>query len=95
MKRTLKLLDSLTLKVEKLVNQHEAFNQKKTEIINQVEDLRITLDNKEKENKQLKEQIRMIGVSGSVKSFNGSENARSKINELVREIDNCIELINK
>ncbi len=77
------------------MNQHEAFRQKETEIINQVEDLKIKLDNKEKENKQLKEQIRMIGVSGSVKNFKGSGNARSKINELVREIDKCIELINK
>ena len=94
MKRTEELLDKLNIKIEKLIKEYGASNLKNTELANQVEDLKNKLDKKENENQQLKEQIKMIGLSGSVKNSGGSKVARSKINELVREIDKCIELIN-
>ena len=42
---------------------------------------------------QLKEEFNRIKLAKSLESMKGSNDAKLKINELVREIDKCIELL--
>jgi len=44
---------------------------------------------------QLKEKSNYIKISQSVKQSEGNTDVKNKIDELVREIDKCIGLLNK
>lgn len=85
----------LKTKVEKLVSLHKQFKNENERLVNDistlqktVEDQKVKLNILEKENKTLlenknEEQNKIITET------------KTKINELVQEIDNCIALLNK
>jgi sugar-specific transcriptional regulator TrmB len=57
--------------------------------------LKETIEEKEKETEQLKKQVRSLEDAESPIISRGNEGAKEKIQDLVREIDRCIELLNK
>lgn len=90
------LVDSLQSKVEKLIIQHK----RAKEDISQLRDENEFLQNKFSESKskiiELEERNKVLKLA---KSLGGDDSGKStdvklKINELVREIDKCIALVN-
>ena len=86
----------LNRKIDELVNN---FNSLKVENINlktRNEALNSELLNRDDEMKELEKKYERIKLSGALlgEGENASE-AKRKINELVREIDKCIALLNK
>ena len=90
------LVDSLQSKVEKLIIQHK----RAKEDIDQLKDENEFLQNKFSESKsriiELEERNKVLKLARSLSGddFEKSTDVKLKINELVREIDKCIALVN-
>ncbi len=91
-----KIIENIDLKINKLIN---LYNQTKIDNLNLQKDnemLKVLLEKKENNLKELEEKIKLMNISKSVDSSQGDVKAtRLKINEYVREIDKCIALLNK
>jgi len=91
-----KIIENIDLKINKLIN---LYNQTKIDNLNLQKDnemLKVLIEKKENNLKELEEKIKLMNISKSVDSSQGDIKAtRLKINEYVREIDKCIALLNK
>lgn len=91
-----KIIENIDLKINKLIN---LYNQTKIDNLNLQKDnemLKVLIEKKENNLKELEEKIKLMNISKSVDSSQGDVKAtRLKINEYVREIDKCIALLNK
>jgi hypothetical protein len=95
MKNTRTLVTGIEYKLRKLVDNHKLLKtelQIRTERINELEHI---TDQQHKTIKQLEENINLLKIAKSLEPGKGTVEARTKINELVREIDRCIGLLNK
>ena len=95
MKNTSTLVAGIEYKLRKLIDKHRLLKtelQIRTERINELEQLS---DQQHKTIKQLEENINLLKIAKSLEPGKGTVEARTKINELVREIDRCIGLLNK
>jgi len=95
MNETDKLLISLSGKINKLIGRNEALNKeidifrKKAEHLeNRVKDRNVEIEN-------LTEQNNILKISKAVRTEEGAVDTKKRINELVREIDKCIGLLNQ
>ncbi|MEI6748966.1 MAG: hypothetical protein ACOYMF_10835 [Bacteroidales bacterium] len=95
MKNTSTLVAGIEYKLRKLVDKYESLKkeiQLKTERISELEQ---AADQQHKTIIKLEENINLIKIAKSLEPGKGTVEARTKINELVREIDRCIGLLNK
>jgi chromosome segregation ATPase len=93
MKATIQRLYS---KMESLIAKYEAVNEQHQLSLSKIEELSKEIDLHEQAIKQLEEKNKILKLSTSIQSEQGDNKAaRKKINELVREIDKCIALLNK
>ena len=53
-----------------------------------------SLENLQRENKDLNNKLKTTRVASAISEGNGSYEAKMRINQLVREIDKCIALLN-
>lgn len=90
------IVETIKRKVEKLIEENRDLSQQKNQLL--AEKDKIT-----KENSALKQKITSLehknealilanGLSGDI---NERKNAQSKVKKILREIDNCIALINR
>ncbi|MCX6279179.1 MAG: hypothetical protein NT004_13945 [Bacteroidetes bacterium] len=88
------LVSVIDFKLKKVVaNQHILRTESQT-LKNEIQILK-TENLKFKENiKQLEEKIKILRLSKTLETKEGNVEAKLKINELVREIDKCIGLLN-
>ncbi len=89
------IITSLQSKVEKLVHLH---GKLKDDVLKAESENKAFSDQVEKQKKeiaQLKENLVAIKLSGSVKGISDKSDINLKINELVREIEKCITLLNR
>lgn len=88
------LISGIEYKVRKLLE----IKEKDKKRINILTDQKLKLEEQIKEQKlninNLKEQIKKIKIAKSLENSDGTVEAKLKINELVREIDKCIGLLN-
>ena len=89
------LVNGIQIKVKKLIALNKVFTdensqlkEKQVELINKTEDQKKIIE-------QLKDKNNYLKIAESVKQFEGNADVKSKIDELVREIDKCIGLLNK
>ena len=93
MKATIQRLYS---KMESLIAKYEAVNEQHKLSLDRIEELSKELKIQEQVIKQLEDKNKILKLSTSIQSEQGDNKAaRKKINELVREIDKCIALLNK
>jgi predicted nucleic acid-binding Zn-ribbon protein len=93
MKATIQRLYS---KMESLITKYEAVNEQHQLSLSRIEELSKEIELHEQAIKQLEEKNKILKLSTSIQSEQGDNKAaRKKINELVREIDKCIALLNK
>ncbi len=83
-------------KIEKIVQLHERVKDENFKLIAEKEDLLKTIESKKKMINNLEERTKMLKLAKSLSGVNESSlDTKLKINELVREIDRCIALLNK
>ncbi|MCC7301912.1 MAG: hypothetical protein IT233_04665 [Bacteroidia bacterium] len=87
---------SLQSKVEKLVHLHKKLAEENHRLTGETDSLRKEKESLKIKLKSLEEklQVRNLAAATGVNSTDKSE-LKSKINELVREIDKCIALLNR
>ncbi|MBE9480358.1 MAG: hypothetical protein IMY69_01530 [Bacteroidetes bacterium] len=87
------LISGIEYKVRKLVNLQKEYKSENELLLNQNTELKKNIEEQKKIINQLKEEFNKIKLAKSLESMKGSNDAKLKINELVREIDKCIELL--
>jgi predicted nucleic acid-binding Zn-ribbon protein len=91
--------EELIILNRKLDELFDRYNNLKTELVNLRsvnEDLKVTLQDREEKIKELEIKYERVKLSGALlgEGENAHE-AKRKINELVREIDRCVALLNR
>ena len=89
------LVSGIEYKVRKLTGQMEVLKEELNRVVLEKQTLENVVRDKRNEVKTLEEKIKLINVAKSIESGKDSAQAKQKINELVREIDKCIGLLNK
>ena len=90
------IIDSLEIKINKLISLYNVTKQEKEIIVNENENLKNEFAKKQEVVKELEEKIKVIKISNLVSSDDeDKKKTKQKINEYVREIDRCIALLNK
>jgi len=90
------IVDSLEIKINKLISLYNVTKQEKEIIVNENENLKNEFAKKQEVVKELEEKIKVIKISNLVSSDDeDKKKTKQKINEYVREIDRCIALLNK
>jgi phage shock protein A len=82
--------------VEALVSEHEKLRELAADLKNELSDVRKQLAEKNEEVKELQARYERAKFTGAVLG-NGDDaaKARKRVNELVREIDKCIALLDR
>lgn len=89
------IVSSLQSKVEKLVIQHKKATEELKQLKEENSFLRKTMTQEKVKTKELEENFKVVKLAKSIKADGGkSTDIKLKINELVREIDKCIALLN-
>lgn len=78
----------LIRKFQDLENKHEQLNQEKTKLEKKVSEQEALI-------KTLERKIDTLKIVKALESNEGTKEARFKIDGILREIDNCIELLNR
>ena len=89
-----KLLDGIYSKVGKMINQPNSLIVQNTLLKKKQEELNNTIENHNKLIEQLKDKNRNLKITNSIKQSEGNIDVKNRIDELVREIDKCIGLLN-
>jgi len=95
MKNTSTLVAGIEYKLRKLVDRHESLKKELQQQKEKITGLEQITDQQLKTINQLEENINILKIAKSLEPGKGTVEARTKINELVREIDRCIGLLNK
>lgn len=90
-----KLLDDIYTKVGKMIIQQNSLIEQNTLLKKKQEELINTIENHNKLIEQLKDKNRNLKITNSIKQSEGNIDVKNRIDELVREIDKCIGLLNK
>jgi hypothetical protein len=89
------LLLGVEYKLKKLLEEYEKSVKENQLLKNELKEIkRINLEKNQTIDK-LKDELQIVKLAKSIDSEEGSSDAKLKINELVREIDKCIGLLNQ
>ena len=90
------IVASLESKLEKLVDLHHKTKKELSSLQTQHTHLTQTIDQQKHSIKELEEKGKVIKLSKSLSTTNeNTTELKLKINELIREVDKCISLLNK
>lgn len=90
------IIDRLYVKIDKLISRFSDLENQNINLSEQLAENRQILETKNKYIEDLEEKNRILKISTSLnQSKDGDKSSKKKINELVREIDKCIALLNK
>jgi hypothetical protein len=94
MKDVATLVSGIEYKLRKLIEQHQSTRAENTRLINEIQDLNAVINEQKLTIKQLEEKSKLLKLAKTLETKEGNVEAKLKINELVREIDKCIGLLN-
>ena len=90
------IASSLESKIEKLVDLHHKTKKELSSLKTENTHLTQTIDQQKKAIKDLEEKGKVLKLSKSLSTTNeNTTELKLKINELIREVDKCISLLNK
>lgn len=90
------IASSIESKVEKLLDLHNRVKKELTYLKSENTHLNQTIEQQKKAIKDLEEKGKILKLSKSLSTTNeNTTELKLKINELIREVDRCISLLNK
>ena len=89
------LIGTIRTKVNRLTNVLHSLENENKSLKEKQAELLLTIENQNNILKDLKEKNNSILISETIKQTEGNSDVKKQIDELVREIDRCIELLNK
>ncbi len=90
-----KLVLRINDKIKKLINVKQTLLIENGNLVKKQEELLQQVENKNKIIEELKNKNRNLSIADKVKQLEGNSDVKLKIDDMVREIDKCIELLNK
>ena len=88
------VINELNFKIDKLIKLYISSLEQNKSLESKIQDLQSELENLQRENKDLNNKLKTTRVASAISEGNGSYEAKMRINQLVREIDKCIALLN-
>lgn len=88
------VINELNFKVDKLIKLYISSLEQRKSLESKIKELQSELENVKRENQELNEKIKTTRVASAISEGKGSYEAKLRINQLVREIDKCIALLN-
>jgi hypothetical protein len=88
-------LKELEEKIRQLAENHQKLKTEKDQLIRQSVNQQRIIEEQKIEAENLKKQVQAMKIARSVETTQGTAKAKDRIQDLVREIDRCIELLNK
>ena len=88
------VINELNFKIDKLIKLYISSLEQNKSLESKIQDLQSELENLQIENKDLNNKLKTTRVASAISEGNGSYEAKMRINQLVREIDKCIALLN-
>jgi hypothetical protein len=95
MENVAKMIASIEVKVKRLIEQHEETKENLLKYRNEIQELKTINEQNQKTINELKDKIKLLKIAKSTETKEGAVDAKLKINEMVREIDKCIGLLNR
>ena len=90
------IVTSLESKIEKLVDSHHRTKKELSALQNQNNHLNQTIAQQKQTIKELEDKYKVLKLSKSLSTSNeNTHELKLKVNELIREVDKCIALLNK
>ncbi len=89
------LISGIEYKIRKVNQIYKDSINTVTLLRNKIEEQEITINQQNIKIRELQEKLENINISKSIATRNEIAEAKTKIGELVREIDKCIGLLNK
>ncbi len=87
-------ISGIEFKLRQLIRKFNDLKIAREALLEQKKELELTVEQQKAEIDQLRMQKQALEVADSLKERKGTEEAHSRIDELVREIDKCIQLLN-
>lgn len=88
------VINELNFKVDKLIKLYISSLEQNKSLESKIEALQSELEKVKGEKQELNEKIKTSRVANAISGGDGSYEAKLRINQLVREIDKCIALLN-
>lgn len=90
------LISSLERKIEKLIDLHRHSTKEISALKQNNNEYKKTIEEQKQTIRELEEKNKILKLSKSISGSNeNTQEIKSKINELIREIDKCSALLNK
>jgi len=94
MTSTLTFVTNIETKLLKLIEQQKQLRKKTDEYQEEIQELKKIHEEHKKTIRQLEEKINTLRITKTIETKEGAVEAKERIAKLVREIDNCIGLLN-
>ncbi|MEG0795706.1 MAG: hypothetical protein RR397_04230 [Odoribacter sp.] len=88
------VINELSFKIDKLIKLYISSLEQNKDLEGKIEVLQTELEGVKRENRDLNEKLKTTKVASAISGGDGSYEAKMRINQLVREIDKCIALLN-
>lgn len=88
------LVSGIDFKVRKLVDQTKRLRDDNEQYLNEINQLKKNCEEQKQIIKGLEEKIRILKVARMAEGMQNNSDIKAMVNELVREIDKCIGLLN-
>jgi uncharacterized coiled-coil DUF342 family protein len=95
MESVITLVSGIDFKVRKLIEKVEILENENVKLQNIIEDLKTETNNQKLTIEEFQERIKVLKLAKSLTKEESRTEVKLKINELLREIDNCVRLLNK
>jgi len=88
------VINELNNKIERFIQLYITSLDRNKDLEEKVKKLQDQIEQMKNETNKLNEEIKVIKVANAIASGNESSEAKTRISQLVREIDKCIALLN-
>ena len=88
------VINELNFKVDKLIKLYISSLEVNKSLESKIQTLQSELESLQKEKQDLNNKLKTTKVAKAISEGDGSYEAKMRINQLVREIDKCIALLN-
>jgi DNA repair exonuclease SbcCD ATPase subunit len=95
MEKVEQIIDTLRTRIEQLVEDNRKLKKHVSELMDESTRFKALSEDREKALEDLSSRSQAITAARHLRENAGSEQARNRIDELVREIDKCINLLNR
>jgi hypothetical protein len=89
------IISGLEFKIRNLINLHKNLKTENENLLKEKNELLKNLNLQNEKIKELDNKYKILKISKTIESGQKGTDIKLKINEMVREIDKCVEILNK